>query len=286
MTTARSRGLGAEIRKLRKEAGLRLEELAEQCDWSRATLGRIEVGAKVPSETEIAIILGTLGIKGQKRTRILELAEDAHKPHWWEVGNPGLPQQLVALLEFERSATGITDVSIGFIPGLLQIADYTRAIMVAGGLKDSDVESRVALRLGRQSVLTGKSPVEFHALIDESVLHRPVGGSDVMGEQLRHIMRMALRPHITVQVIPYDLGAHVGLNGNQLLMKFQRQRTIVYLEHRRAGTFLDDPADTSPFVESVASLAKAALSPHESADLIAACAKKMEEGNVSDHELA
>ncbi|MER6993695.1 helix-turn-helix transcriptional regulator [Saccharopolyspora hirsuta] len=286
MTTARSRGLGAEIRKLRKDAGLRLEELAEQCDWSRATLGRIESGAKVPSETEIAIILGTLGIKGRERTRILELAEDAHKPHWWEVGNPGLPQQLVALLEFERSATEITDLSVGYVPGLLQVADYTRAIMVAGGLKDSDVESRVSLRLGRQSVLTGQKPVQFHALIDESVLHRPIGGYEVMGEQLRHIVRMARRPHITIQVIPYELGAHVGLNGNQLLMKFQRQRTIVYLEHRRAGTFLDDPADTSPFVESVATLAKAALSPRESADLIATHAKKMEDSYVSDPELA
>lgn len=104
-----------------------------------------------------------------------------------------------------------------------------------------------------------------------------------MGEQLRHIARMTLRPHITVQVIPYELGAHVGLNGNQLLMEFQRQRSIVYLEHRRAGTFLDDPADTSPFVESVASLTKAALSPRESTDLIAACAKKMEERHVADH---
>lgn len=286
MTTARSRGLGAEIRKLRKQADLRLEELAEQCDWSRATLGRIEAGAKVPSETEIAIILGTLGIKGRERTRILELAEDAHKPHWWEVGNPGLPQQLVALLEFERSATEITNVSMGLVPGLLQIADYTRAIMAAGGLKDSEIESRVALRLGRQSVLTGKKPVVFHALIDESILHRPVGGREVMGEQLSHIARMALRPHITVQVIPYKLGAHVGLNGNQLLMKFQRQRTIVYLDHRRAGTFLDDPADTSPFVETMASLAKAAMSPQESANLIAACAEKMEERDASDHELA
>lgn len=283
MTTARSRGLGAEIRKLRKEAGLRLEELAEQCDWSRATLGRIEVGAKVPSETEIAIILGTLGIKGRERTRILELAEDAHKPHWWEVGNPGLPQQLVALLEFERSAAKITDVSIGLVPGLLQIADYTRAIMVAGGLRDSDAESRVSLRMGRQTVLTGKRPAEFHALIDESVLHRPVGGADVMADQLRHIERMARRPHIKIQIIPFDLGAHVALNGNQLIMEFQRQRTVVHLEHRRVGAFLDDPAETSPFVESVASLSKAALSPSESAKLIATNAKKMEERHVPAH---
>ncbi|RKT83726.1 Helix-turn-helix domain-containing protein [Saccharopolyspora antimicrobica] len=286
MTTARSRGLGAELRRLRKDADLRLEELAEQCGWSRATLGRIEAGTKVPSETETALILKTLDIKGVERARVLQLAEDIHRPHWWEIGSPGLPQQLLALLEFERSAIEIIDLSIGFVPGLLQIADYTRAIMVAGGLKDSDVESRVALRLGRQRVLTGKKPVKFHALIDESVLHRPIGGYEVMAEQLSHIARMSRRPHITIQVIPYALGAHVGLNGNQLIMQFERQRTIVYLEHRRVGTFLDDPVETPPFVESVANLAKAALSPHRSAELIAEHAKSMEESHGSDHELA
>jgi transcriptional regulator with XRE-family HTH domain len=286
MTTARSRGLGAEIRKLRKGAGLRLEELADLCGWSRATFGRIEAGDKVPSETEIAIILGTLGIKGRERTRILELAEDAHQPHWWEVGNPGLPQQLVALLEFERSATKITDVALGLVPGLLQIPDYTRAVIGAGVLRDKDVESRVALRLGRQTVLTGKDPVTFHALIDESVLHRHVGGHSVMADQLRHIERMALRPHITVQVVPFNLGAYVGLNGSQLIMEFQRQRTIVHLEHRRAGVFLDDPVDTSPFTESIARLAEAALSPAESVNLIAACATTMEGHDETDHELA
>ncbi|WP_170301708.1 helix-turn-helix domain-containing protein [Saccharopolyspora hirsuta] len=283
MTTARSRGLGAEIRKLRKAAGLRLEELAEQCDWSRATFGRIESGAKVPTETEIAIILGTLGITGRERTRLLELAQDAHQPHWWEVaGHPGLPAQLVALLEFERSATKITDVALGAVPGLLQVADYTRAIIGAGVQDEKDVESRVALRLGRQTVLTRKDPVVFHALIDESILHRMVGGPEVMAEQLRHIERMAQRPHITVQVVPYSLGAYVGLNGSQLIMEFQRQRTIVHLEHRRAGVFLDDPADTFPFTKSVDRLAKAALGPADSLDLISTCATAMENHDHAD----
>lgn len=104
-----------------------------------------------------------------------------------------------------------------------------------------------------------------------------------MAEQLRHIERMACRPHIKIQIVPFDLGAHVALNGNQLVMEFHRQRTVVHLEHRRVGAFLDDSAETSPFVESVASLTKAALSPSESAKLIATYAKKMEERHVADH---
>ncbi|MEV6234157.1 helix-turn-helix transcriptional regulator [Saccharopolyspora shandongensis] len=276
MTTARSRGLGAEVRNLRKNAGLRLEELAELCGWSRATFGRIESGDKVPTDTEIAIILGTLGIKGDERKRLLELAHDAHQPNWWEIGYSGLPYQLASLLEFERSATKITDVSLGFVPGLLQTADYARAVIRNGGLSESEVESRVSLRLGRQSILSRSKPVALHALIDESILHRPVAGGPVMAEQLRQVVRMSERPHITVQVVPFAAGEHHGMNGSNLILEFQRQRPIVHLEHRRSGVFIDDPADTFLYIEAASTVEKAALSPTDSADLVLACANALE----------
>lgn len=281
MTTARSRGLGAEVRKLRKDAGLKLEELAELCGWSRATFGRIESGDKVLTEAEAAIILGTLGVKGSERKRLLELARDAHQPHWWEVGHSDLPHLLVGLLEFERIATQITDVALGFVPGLLQTADYARAVISAGNVTEAQLESRVSLRLGRQSVLTRQNPVAFRALIDESVLHRPIGGYDVMAEQLRQIVRVSRRPHITVQVLPFSAGAHVGLNGSHLILEFQRQRPIVHLEHRRSSVFLDDPTDTAPFLEAIPTLAEAALTPEESVELIASHAEAME----AEHEV-
>lgn len=276
MTNVRARSLGSEVRALRKSADLRLEELAELCGWSRATLGRIEVGTKTPTETEIAIILGTLGVRGRERTRLFELARNAHQSHWWEVGSTSLPSQLVALVDFERMATKITDVQLALVPGLLQTADYARAVVGAGGVDGEELESRVALRLGRQSVLTRKKPVEFHAILDESVLCRMIGGRAVMQEQLLHIVRMSQRPNITVSVVPFEVGAHVGLNGSQLLLEFQRQRSIVHLEHRRSSLFLDDPAETSPFFGAVSSLISAALSPAESVDFISARAEGLE----------
>lgn len=250
--------------------------MAELCGWSRATFGRIESGDKIPTDTEIAIILGTLGIKGDERKRLLELAHDAHQPNWWEIGYSGLPSQLASLLEFERAATKITDVALGFVPGLLQTADYARGVIRNGGLSESEVESRVSLRLGRQSILTRSKPVALHALIDESILHRPVGGGAVMAEQLRHVARMSERTHITVQVVPYSAGEHHGMNGSNLILEFQRQRPIVHLEHRRAGVFIDDPADTFLYLEAASTVEKAALSPADSADLILACANALE----------
>lgn len=285
MTTARSRGLGIEVRKLRKNADLRLEELSDRCGWSRATLGRIEAGTRVPTETETAIILGTLGVTGAERERILELAQGADEANWWEVSKEKVPAHLVTLMDFERNATKVTDVALGLVPGLLQIADYTRAVISAGGIRGENLETRVSLRLGRQGILTGTNPVIMHAVLDEAVLHRPVGGIAVMCEQLRHLGRMARKPNITIQVIPFAAGSHTGLNGSQLLLEFQRQRAIVHLEHRRSSVFLDDPAETSRFFESMPSLMELAMSPAESVKFIAARAAELE-GSNSDHALA
>lgn len=286
MTTARSRRLGTEVRALRKGAELRLEELADQCGWSRATLGRIEAGTKIPSETETAIILGTLGIRGDERQRLLDFARNANQSHWWEAGFSGLPSQLLALVDFERSATKITDVSLALVPGLLQTAAYARAIVAAGGVEGDELESRVALRLGRQGILTRNEPTEFHAVLDESVLHRAVGGREVMCEQLRHVARMARCSNVVIRVVPLDAGAHVGLNGSQLLLEFSQQRSIVHLEHRKSSLFLDDPAETSLFFESLPSLINAALSPAESVELIVARADALEDHDGTDWELA
>ncbi|GAA4852070.1 helix-turn-helix domain-containing protein [Saccharopolyspora rosea] len=276
MTTARSRGIGAEVRRLRKDAGLRLEELSELCGWSRATFGRIESGDKIPTNTEMAIILGTLGVKGGERKWLLEMTNDAHQTHWWEIGHPGLPAQLISLLESERHATRITDVTLGYVPGLLQTAEYARAVIRNGGLAEEVVDSRVSVRLGRQSILTRSKPVELHALMDEAVLHRPIGGREVMAEQLRHLLRMGERPNVTIQVVPFSVGEHPGLSSNFLLLEFERQRPIVHLEHRRSGIFIEEPRDTSLYQEAASNVVDMALSPADSAELIAARAREME----------
>ena len=269
MTTARSRSLGSEVRNLRKDAGLRLEELAEQCGWSRATLGRVEAGNKVPTETEIAIILATLGVKGPERTRLLELCQNAHQPHWWEVGHSAVPEQLVALMEFERTATKITDIELALVPGLMQTADYAREIFTAAGIHGAGLESRVALRLGRQAALTRREPVSFYAFIDESVLHRTIGDNVVMADQLRHLIRVARRDNVTVQVLPFAAGTHPGLFGSQMILEFHRQRPIVHMEHRQSGVFLDDRSETSPFLDSLPTLEKEGMSPDDSLEFIA-----------------
>ncbi|GGM49951.1 transcriptional regulator [Longimycelium tulufanense] len=276
--SARARGLGAELRELRRATGLSMKEVGVRVGLSEATISRIETGLREITEAEIAAILEALRVDGDTRDRLLVLAQKADEPRWWEVGHPGLPTQLTALIEFERDAVRIEHLAVLRISGLLQTPDYSRAILSAAGVPANEVEPLVTIRRGRQTVLAQEEPPEFRVIIDEAVLRRPVGGRKVMVAQLRHIITVSRLPNVTIQVVPFGCGAHTGLDGGHVLLEFPKARPIVYLEHRSCGLFLDDPDDVAPFVEATDSLRRTALSPAESVGLVAACADEMEDG--------
>jgi len=183
-----------------------------------------------------------------------------------------LPEQLTALVGFESQATRLTDMSLVLIPGLLQTPEYTRAVMHAGGEPPMEAETRVAMRLGRQAVLSRPDPPAFLAIMDESVLRRLVGGRAVMAEQLQHVIKLAERPNVSIQVIPYQQGSHTGLDGSFVVLEFAKAKTIVHLEHKRSGLFLDEPEIVAPFVSAVDTLRGMALDPRRSAEFIASVA--------------
>ncbi|TDD47911.1 helix-turn-helix domain-containing protein [Saccharopolyspora elongata] len=267
--SARARGLGAELRQLRNGSGYKQEEVAKRLGLSKATMSRIESGAKVVTEADVSAILAILGVTGEDRNRLLKLVREQDQPGWWETGVPGLPKQLTGLLGFERDASQISCLGMVLVPGLLQTSDYVRAVMRGSGVDAADIEARVAIRLGRQEILTKPTPVVFHALIDASVLRRVVGGPRVMTEQLRHILKMARRRNVTIQVIPEEVATHPGLEGSFVLLEFPKARSIVHLEQRRLGAFLDEPADVADYAKVLDTLQRVTLSPADSAKLIA-----------------
>ncbi len=274
--TVRARGLGTELRDLRNKVGLSTREVAHQLEWSASTLNRIENGGRNITSEDVSALCVLYEITGKERDRLLELAREADQPGWWQRASPGLPTQLTTLIGFESEATRITDVSLVLVPGLLQIPEYTRALLTGFGAPKSELETLVVTRLGRQALLSKPSPPDFSAILDEAVLRRPVGGRHVMAAQLRHVIRTSQRPNITVQVIPFDLGEHAGLNGSYLLLEFSRARTLVHLEHRRSGIFVDDPVDVDPFREIAETLHETALDSAQSTKLIASIAHEYE----------
>lgn len=274
--TAKARVLGAELRELRKQAGLTVRGLEERLSMSRSTISRIERGDKVPGAEDIGALLAIFNVTGDRRSELIAAAKEADQPNWTEIGGPGIPRQLSALLEFEREATRISDLSLVRVPGLLQTADYARAVFRAGGVPSEQIEMLVAIRMGRREVLTRADPAAYLALIDEAVLRRPVGGNAVMADQLRSIVKMVDSDNVTVLVVPFEIGAHIGQDGSHLLLEFAKADPIVHLEHRRSGQFLDELKDTAEFVDLTANLSAQALDADRSAEVIRSYADVLE----------
>jgi transcriptional regulator with XRE-family HTH domain len=270
--SARARGLGAELRDLRLGLGKTSRAVATSLGWSPSTLSRLENGLRGITVEDVAALLVVYQVTGAERDRLLALAREVDRPGWWETGLPGLPNQLTALIGFESQAERITDVGMLLVPGLLQTTEYARAVMVGGDVPAHEIEARVVTRLGRQALLSRPDPPELHVVLDESVLRRPVGGPPVMAAQLRHILTAAARPTITVQVLPSVLGAHLGTAGSFVLLEFAKAHAIVHLEHLRSSLFVDEPDDVTPFVHARDTLARQALDPAASADLLASLA--------------
>jgi transcriptional regulator with XRE-family HTH domain len=270
--TVRARGLGAELRELREAKKLTTREVAKDLGWSASTVSRTENGMRNISSEDVAALLVLYGVTGKERDRLLTMARESDQPGWWETQHPGLPSQLTALIGFESQATQIVDVQLVLVPGLLQTPEYTRSVMTRTGVQRNELENLVATRLGRQVVLSRPNPPRYHAIIDEAVLRRPIGGRAVMNEQLRHLVRMTERPNVTLQVVPFEEGAHEGLAGSFVMLGFATARTIIHLEHKRSSLFLDEPENVSPFVSGVDTLRDVAMSPPDSAEFIASIA--------------
>lgn len=269
--TARMRSLATELTELRTRAGLNTREAAKLIGTSPSSLNRLENGGKVISAEDVSALLVAYGVTGAKRQELLGLARESEVRGWWETGAM-LPRHLPALITFEAQATRIVDASMLLVPGLLQTAEYVRAVMTAAGVTGAEMESRVAARLGRQAVLSKPCPPAYLAIIDEAVLRRPMGGAEAMAAQLRHIIEVARKPHVDVRVLPFASGGHTGLDGIYVLLEFAVERPIVYLEHKRSSMFIDESEDVSVYQTATDTLVATALGPADSAEFLASVA--------------
>jgi transcriptional regulator with XRE-family HTH domain len=275
--TARVRGLAAELKDLRANAGLNTREAAKRVGMSPATLNRMELGNREITPEDMASLLVVYGVTGVERERLLSMAREASLPGWWETMGDRISDELPALISFESEATRIVDVTLVRIPGLMQTPDYIREIMTSAGVVGSKMEAMVATRLGRQAVLTRPAPPHYLTIIDEAALRRPLGGPKVMAEQIRQVISLTGRPNIDVHVIPFERGAHTGLDGTYTTFYFTKADTLVYLEHKGVSLFLDEPDDVLPFHEATATLVETALNSPDSVDFLAQVAADYDE---------
>ncbi|WP_092597912.1 helix-turn-helix domain-containing protein [Actinopolyspora xinjiangensis] len=274
----RVRALGAELREAREAAGMTMREVAQRLGWHHSKYARFESGDQPPTPEQSSAILATFGASEAERERLTDMAADIANgdANWLKAGTGH--DDLTTLLEFERTATNIVDVSPLLIPGLLQTSDYARTIMA--NETPGDIERLVAMRIGRRDVLTRPKPVELTAIILETALRRPMGGREVMADQLRYIAKIASdHNNVTVHVLP-DTGkwtpAHIG---PFILFDFAKAAPIVHFEHLSSSAFLSNTGDIKVHREAAVNLREAAMNPTESIEFIAQCAAEMEDNH-------
>jgi transcriptional regulator with XRE-family HTH domain len=269
--TVRRRELGALLRGLRADAGLTVEQVAESLLCSPSKISRLETGQRGASPRDIRDLCDLYRVtdRGQ-RDHLAELASEGRAQAWWQPFD--LPYATYVGLEAE--AASIRNFAPGVFHGLLQTADYTRAVHEGGmpQLAPAVIEQRIVVLRGRQAILTREDPPppQLWAIVDEAVLHRPVGGPAVMAAQLDHVMATCDLPNVTVQVIAYEAGAHPALNSTFTLLEFTGPAPgVVHVEGLVGQLYFERPPDVQRYQEVFDRLSGFALSEQRSVDLIA-----------------
>ncbi|MGH3567029.1 MAG: helix-turn-helix domain-containing protein [Pseudonocardia sp.] len=282
--TVRSRELGEGLRRAMERAGLNGKHAAHLLGLSPSWVSRLLSGKRHATAVQVAGFLAICRVTGAERDRLLELCDEQHNPGWFQQHGSRHPQQLVTLIDHETKAVAISNFESTLMPGLLQTGEYARALIRdAGTVPVDEVDDRVAARLARQSLFSQDHPARFIFYIHEPVLRLPVGGPVVMADQLQHLQRMSLRPHLTLRVVPVALGVHAAINGSFLLMEFAEFKPVVYLESEISSLYLETPAEIEAYQRILGVLAETALGVGESGKLIAALATELP-ADREDHD--
>ncbi|MDJ0342301.1 helix-turn-helix transcriptional regulator [Streptomyces sp. H10-C2] len=275
--TVRRRRLGSELRKLRETKGMTAEEVAARLLVSQSKISRLENGRRSISQRDVRDLCGVYGVEDQRIVdSLMHMAKESRQQGWWHAFGD-VPYSVYIGLETEAESLRVYDSLV--VPGLLQTRNYAEAV-IEGTLPEAtpeQVDKRIDIRLRRQERITDPaSPLRFWVVMDESALRRVVGSKDVMREQLEYLVQMGSQAHVTVQVLPYEAGAHPGMSGNFAILEFPdaTDSSVVYIEGVTSDLYLEKPVDVHGYSVMYEHLRAQALSADASRQFIADAAKE------------
>jgi transcriptional regulator with XRE-family HTH domain len=276
--TVRRRRLAAELRRLRERASLTGDQVAEHMGWSASKVSRLENAHTPPRVPEIRKLLALYGAE-DRTADLIELAREAQTSKgWWESYSQTLSPEYATLIGLEAEATATMNWAPFIVPGLLQTSDYAREVtngLVEGiaPISPAETRRRVEARLARQQVLTRDNPLQFSAILDESVLFRRFGDRTVMQSQIKRLLALSERANITLRILPLD-GPHPIGTGAFVLLQFDEvhdvtHRDVVYLEHLTGGRYVEEEEESFTYRRTFGRLSDLALDEAESQKMIA-----------------
>lgn len=288
-STVPRRQLGRYLRDLRNQAGLTVRAAARELERAEATIWRIETGQTSLRSVDVEIMCRVYGASGEVTKALKALAKETKAKGWWHAYGDVIAEGFDLFIGLEESAERLDWYKNDLVPGLLQTPDYARAI-ISAHLPDEgpeEVERRVQFRMARQVLLSRFfKPLEFSAVVSESVLRYPVGGYTVMVEQLKHLADVSGLPNVTIRVAPFDAGLHMGVvSGAFGIMRFPRngegreaEPPTVYMEGLTGALYLDKPAEFERYDRVFKDIWHTALDENESKRFIVELAGRYAEG--------
>lgn len=265
--------IGAELRRLRERSRITLEEAGRAIRASHSKISRMELGRVGFRTRDVADLLTLYGVSDDsERDALLSFIPQAKSAGWWHDYHDVLPSWFETYIGLEEAASGIRNYEVQFVPGLLQTADYARAVVELGhpGAKAEEIERRVRLRLRRQELLTRPNPPHLWVVVDEAVVRRPLGGRAVMRAQIEHLLEMAELPRVTVQIVPFSAGGHAAAGGPFSILRFAEPylSDIVYLEQLTSALYLEKREDVDHYLAVMDRLCVAAESGAKTKDML------------------
>lgn len=278
--TVRRRRLGTELRKLRETSGFKLEEVAAELGVAPSTLSRIETGKAPTKSAYLNQMLEMYGVHDSAQRQVLvDMAREGHRKGWWAAFDDVLPSGFDIYVGLEAETAAVRSYEVSAVHGLLQTADYARAVLreLFPRHTPEQIERLVDLRMARQRRLDDEPPLEVWAILDEAVIRRTVGGPACMRRQLEHLVAAGDRQGVTIQVLPFASGAHAGHGGPFSILEFpdRDDAEVAYLESGAGNIYLEKDKEVRARAEAFDRLRAAALSPSESAELISEAAREL-----------
>ncbi|GGT21754.1 transcriptional regulator [Streptomyces kurssanovii] len=276
--------MGQELRRLRELKGMTAEEVAERLLVSQSKISRLENGRRSISQRDVRDLCGVYEVEDHRIVdSLMQMAKDSRQQGWWHAFGD-IPYSVYIGLETDAASLRVYEPQV--VPGLLQTRQYAEAL-ISGALPESgttDIEKRVSVRLRRQErIRDAEHPLRMWAVIDEAALRRQVGGRQLMREQLEHLVELSQQPHVTVQVLPFEMGAHPGVNGQYAILEFPdtSDSSVVYIEGVTSDLYLEKANDVQKYSVMYEHLRAQALNVEQTRQFIASIAKDYTAGDAA-----
>jgi transcriptional regulator with XRE-family HTH domain len=249
--------VGVQLRRLREEQGLSRADAADAIRGSEPKISRMELGRVGFKERDVKDLLTLYGVHDEEeRAALLARVREANTSSWWHPYSDVTPNWFQRYLGLEATASLIRTYEVQFVPGLLQTEAYARAVVRLGygTAREDEVARRVRLRMQRQQLLTAPDPPKLWAVVDEGALRRPVGGRQVMRDQVEALIGIVTKvPNVRLQVIPLAAGGHAAAGGAFTILRFPQPELpdVVYIEQLTSALYLDKREDVDCYFDAV-----------------------------------